>query len=72
MWNNDLVIEPVLALGGSAETASTLAEIGALLLGLGIIAFIAARVRFSVVPIYLLVGLVVGQGGFGLISLSQD
>lgn len=66
------MIEPVLALGGSAETASTLAEIGALLLGLGIIAFVAARIRFSVVPIYLLVGLVVGQGGFGLISLSQD
>jgi CPA2 family monovalent cation:H+ antiporter-2 len=66
------VIEPLLALGASAETASTLAEIGALLLGLGIIAFVAAKIRFSVVPIYLLVGLVVGQGGFGLISLSQD
>jgi CPA2 family monovalent cation:H+ antiporter-2 len=66
------VIEPLLALGGSAETASTLAEIGALLLGLGIIAFVAAKIRFSVVPIYLLVGLVVGQGGFGLISLSED
>jgi monovalent cation:H+ antiporter-2, CPA2 family len=66
------VIEPILALGGSAETSSTLAEIGALLLGLGVLAFIAARVRFSVVPVYLLVGLVVGQGGFGLISLSKD
>ena len=66
------MIEPVLALGGSAETAMTLAEIGALLLGLGVIAFVAAKIRFSVVPIYLLVGLVVGQGGFGLISLSQD
>ena len=66
------MIEPLLALGGSAETALTLAEIGALLLGLGVIAFIAARIRFSVVPIYLLVGLLVGQGGFGLISLSQD
>ncbi|CAB4636639.1 MAG: cation:proton antiporter [Actinobacteria bacterium] len=66
------MIEPVLALGGSAETALTLAEIGALLLGLGVIAFVAAKIRFSVVPIYLLVGLVVGQGGFGLISLSQD
>ena len=66
------MIEPLLALGGSAETALTLAEIGALLLGLGVIAFFAARIRFSVVPIYLLVGLLVGQGGFGLISLSQD
>ena len=66
------MIEPVLVLGGSAETALTLAEIGALLLGLGVIAFVAARIRFSVVPIYLLAGLLVGQGGFGLISLSQD
>lgn len=66
------MIEPFLALGASAETASTLAEIGALLLGLGILAFFAAYVRFSVVPIYLLVGLVVGQGGLGLISLSKD
>ena len=66
------MIEPLLALGGSAETALTLAEIGALLLGLGVIAFFAARIRFSVVPFYLLVGLLVGQGGFGLISLSQD
>jgi CPA2 family monovalent cation:H+ antiporter-2 len=66
------VIEPFLALGASAETASTLAEIGALLLGLGILAFFAAYIRFSVVPIYLLVGLVVGQGGLGLISLSKD
>ncbi len=66
------MIEPFLALGASAETASTLAEIGALLLGLGILAFFAAYIRFSVVPIYLLVGLVVGQGGLGLISLSKD
>ena len=66
------MIEPVLALGGSSETALTIAEIGALLLGLGVIAFVAAKIRFSVVPVYLLVGLVVGQGGFGLISLSQD
>ena len=61
-----------MALGGSPETSSTLAEIGALLLGLGIIAFVSAKIRFSVVPIYLLVGLVVGQGGLGLITLSQD
>lgn len=61
-----------MASGSSVETASTLAEIGGLLLGLGVIAFVAARLRFSVVPIYLLVGLVVGQGGFGLIALSED
>jgi monovalent cation:H+ antiporter-2, CPA2 family len=61
-----------MASGANAETAMTIAEIGVLLLGLGVLAFIAARLRFSVVPIYLLVGLVVGQGGLGLIGLSQD
>jgi monovalent cation:H+ antiporter-2, CPA2 family len=61
-----------MASGGTAETAMTIAEIGALLLGLGVLAFLAARLKFSVVPIYLLVGLVVGQGGLGLIGLSQD
>ena len=64
------MIEPIMASVGTAETAMTLAEIGALLLGLGVLAFIAAQILFSVVPVYLLVGLVVGQGGFGLIGLS--
>ena len=66
------MINPVMALGGSAEASQTLAEIGALLLGLGVIAFIAARLNFSVVPFYLVVGLAVGQGGFGLVNLSSD
>jgi len=72
VWNNNKVINPFMALGGSAEASQTLAEIGALLLGLGIIAFIASRLNFSVVPLYLIVGLAVGQGGFGLINLSSD
>jgi CPA2 family monovalent cation:H+ antiporter-2 len=66
------MINPVMALGSSAEASQTLAEIGALLLGLGVIAFIAARLNFSVVPFYLVVGLAVGQGGFGLVNLSAD
>jgi CPA2 family monovalent cation:H+ antiporter-2 len=66
------MMNPIMAIGGSAEASQTLAEIGALLLGLGIIAFIAARLNFSVVPFYLVVGLAVGQGGFGLVNLSSD
>ena len=65
-------MNPIMAIGGSAESSQTLAEIGALLLGLGVIAFIAARLNFSVVPFYLVVGLAVGQGGFGLVNLSSD
>jgi CPA2 family monovalent cation:H+ antiporter-2 len=66
------MMNPIMAIGGSAESSQTLAEIGALLLGLGVIAFIAARLNFSVVPFYLVVGLAVGQGGFGLVNLSSD
>jgi CPA2 family monovalent cation:H+ antiporter-2 len=66
------MMNPIMAIGGSAEASQTLAEIGALLLGLGVIAFIAARLNFSVVPFYLVVGLAVGQGGFGLVNLSSD
>jgi CPA2 family monovalent cation:H+ antiporter-2 len=66
------MINPVMALAPSAEASQTLAEIGALLLALGVIAFIASRLNFSVVPLYLVLGLAVGQGGFGLVSLSSD
>lgn len=58
--------------GATAETAVVLAELGGLLLVLGVVAFLAAKIRFSVVPIYLLVGLAVGEGGLGLIALSEN
>lgn len=61
-----------LALGGVTQTALTIAELGGLLLVLGVVAFLAARLKFSVVPLYLLIGLAVGQGGLGLLELSQD
>lgn len=65
-------MHPFLATSASVATALTLAEIGALLLVLGLLAYLAARLRFSVVPLYLLIGTVVGQGGFGVVALSQD
>lgn len=65
------MINPLVA-GGQTVTALTLAELGGLLLVLGVVAFLAARVKFSVVPLYLLIGLAVGQGGLGLLELSQD
>jgi CPA2 family monovalent cation:H+ antiporter-2 len=60
-----------LATASSAEASLTIAEIGGMLLVLGIVAFLAAKLKFSVVPLYLLIGLVVGQGGLGLIGLSE-
>lgn len=57
---------------GSPETAALLAEVGAALLVLGLIAFLANRLKFSVVPFYLLLGLAMGEGGLIPVSLSED
>ena len=62
----------VLTAVASQETAALLAEVGAALLLLGIVAFIANRLKFSVVPLYLLIGLAIGEGGFVPISLSEE
>jgi CPA2 family monovalent cation:H+ antiporter-2 len=48
-----------------------LAEIGLVLLGLGIAAFIAVRVKISVVPFYLVIGLALGKGGIVPLDLSE-
>ncbi len=49
-----------------------LTEIGAALLVLGIVAFIANRLKFSVVPLYLLIGLSIGEGGIVPMSVSEE
>lgn len=48
-----------------------LAEIGLVLLGLGIAAFIAVKVKLSVVPFYLVIGLALGKGGIVPLELSE-
>ena len=64
--------ESVVAAAASAQTAGVLAEVGAALLLLGIVAFIANRLKFSVVPLYLLIGLAIGEGGVVPLSLSEE
>lgn len=49
-----------------------LAEIGAALLVLGIVAFLANRLKFSVVPLYLLIGLAIGEGGLVPLNVSEN
>lgn len=61
----------VMAAAGQ-EASVTLYEIGAILLALGIFAYIAVRLRISVVPIYLAVGLALGNGGLFPLDLSED
>ena len=55
-----------------AEASVALSEIGAMLLALGVFAYIAVRLRVSVVPIYLAVGLALGNGGIFPLDLSED
>jgi CPA2 family monovalent cation:H+ antiporter-2 len=49
-----------------------LAEIGIMLLALGILAYVAVRLTISVVPMYLGVGLALGNGGIAPLNLSED
>jgi CPA2 family monovalent cation:H+ antiporter-2 len=65
-------MNPLAAVQGSPESILTLIELGAMLLGLGITAFIAHRLKFSVVPFYLLIGLFLGKGGVFPVELSED
>jgi CPA2 family monovalent cation:H+ antiporter-2 len=52
--------------------AYLLAEMGGILLLLGILAFIATRNRLSVVPLFILMGLAFGEGGLVPVGLSED
>ncbi len=60
------------AVNTSPDSILTLIELGAMLLGLGVTAFLAHRLKFSVVPFYLLIGLFLGKGGFFPLELSED
>jgi len=66
------VPETFIAAAGSAQTAALLTEVGAALLVLGVVALIANRMKFSVVPLYLLIGLALGDGGLIPLSLSEE
>lgn len=47
-------------------------EIGSVLVALGIAAFIASKIKFSAVPIFLFAGLFFGNGGIVALDLSDD
>ena len=56
----------------ASDTGLILAEIGGVLLFLGIASFVAARFKFSAVPIFLIAGLALGNGGLVPLSLSDS
>lgn len=60
------------AAGVDTATSVALAEIGGMLLALGIFAYVAVRLKISVVPIYLAIGLALGNGGIAPLDFSED
>ncbi|HEX5614274.1 MAG TPA: cation:proton antiporter [Acidimicrobiia bacterium] len=60
----------MLAAGGTDATAFI--ELGAIVLGLAVLARIAERAGFSPIPLYLLAGLFFGDGGFHQLDVSED
>lgn len=64
-----------LATGASSDTidsALLLAELGLVVLGLALLARLAARFGFSPIPLYLLGGLVIGDGGLVPLGFSEQ
>lgn len=54
------------------ETTLLFIEVGALLLGLSLLARLANRIGFSAIPLYLLVGLALGEGGLIPLHASEE
>ncbi|MFB9234796.1 cation:proton antiporter [Plantactinospora siamensis] len=54
------------------ETTVLLIEVGALLLGLGMLGRLARRIGLSPIPLYLLAGLAFGQGGLLPLNASEE
>jgi monovalent cation:H+ antiporter-2, CPA2 family len=57
---------------GSAEAALAFIEIGGVVLGLAILARFAGRLGITAVPFFLVAGLMLGEGGFVQLDVSED
>jgi monovalent cation:H+ antiporter-2, CPA2 family len=62
----------VIIAAGSSEAALAFLEVGAVVLGLAILARFAGRIGITAVPLYLLAGLAFGDGGIAQIDVSED
>ncbi len=56
----------------SGEAALAFIEIGAVALALAVLARVAGRLGITAIPMYLLAGLAVGEGGLAPLDVSQD
>jgi len=61
-----------LAASLSRQDGLVLSELGSVLIALGIAAYVAAKIRLSVVPIFLFAGLAFGEGGLVALELSDE
>jgi CPA2 family monovalent cation:H+ antiporter-2 len=62
----------MLAAATSGEAAVVFIEIGAIVLVLAVLARVAARLGITAIPLYLVVGLAVGEGGLTPLDVSAD
>ena len=60
-----------LIAAGSSETALAFIEIGAVVLVLALLARLAGRLGITAVPLYLLAGLMVGEGGVIQLDVTE-
>lgn len=56
----------------NSDAALTFIEIGAIAVGLAVLARVAGRLGITAIPFYLLAGLAVGEGGFAPLDVSAD
>jgi CPA2 family monovalent cation:H+ antiporter-2 len=57
---------------GSADIAAVFLELGAMIIGLALLARLATRINFSPIPLYLLGGLAFGAGGILPVTFSEE
>lgn len=62
----------MLLAAGSSDAALAFVEIGAMVLGLGLLSRVAGRFGISAIPLYLLAGLSLGEGGFVQLDVSLE
>jgi len=66
------VIGAVVIGAASADVAASFIEIGAVAMVLALLARIAGRLGFTAIPLYLIAGLAVGEGGLLPLDVSHD
>ncbi|MGB0114225.1 MAG: cation:proton antiporter [Ilumatobacteraceae bacterium] len=62
----------MLIAAGSSEVAIAFVEIGALILGLALLARLAGRFGLTAIPLYLVAGLALGEGGVAQVDVTRE